>query len=76
MEILNALEKIQRFRRNVKKFDDPVFVSNLINEAIQKHESELIMLNTQNQIFKKGIRADGTKNKRKGSSYPVYSGGY
>jgi len=71
-----ALKKLQNLQKNLKKFDNPKFISDLINKAIQRHEKELMLMNTENQIFKKGIRADGSRIKRKGASYPVYSEGY
>jgi len=67
---------ISKLLTNVRKFDNPQFVSDLINEAIRLNENEIILLNTQSQIYDKGIRSDGQKIKPKNKPYPIYSKGY
>ena len=69
----NVLDKLLI---NFNKFNDPQFVSGLINEAIRRNENKIILLNTKDQIFNKSITSKGNKIKRKFASYPIYSDGY
>jgi len=68
--------KLNELYEKVKRFNNPQFISDLINQAIIIHEKQIVNLNTNDQIFNKGIKATGEKIKPTGKPYPIYSAQY
>ena len=64
------------FKQLSQKLNEKLNVNQIALNSISINEAEIVNLNTNEQIYKKSIDADGTKLKRKGASYPVYSDNY
>ena len=52
---------------------NPQFLSDLINQAIKVHEDEIVKLNTQDQIYDKSVKADGSVITPHDKPYTIYS---
>lgn len=57
---------------NVNKIN----IEKIIEEALKDTKDEIIKLNTEDQLLKKGIGEDGKKLKRIDKPYPIYSPKY